>query len=258
MAIDSKALLASLSALPLDETTSATAAAVGAVGSAAAGAVRETMPSAIRPHTLSEQQKRLLLQAFDEREATKTGAFDGPLALSQERLDHLRRQISQNEHQEPEGGIYLKKRLFRTPVMAETDEHKEWREAQEKRRQHAGKLEDQISKIQKSAFNDSALLQALPGLEQAHADKLEQQRLEKLKLATSEYEKAIEQLNDAPFGFQRNQLFRTIKSATDAHPELAERERLRALAVQKAASQHDYEHDDDAAERRRRNRSRER
>ncbi|WP_162988201.1 hypothetical protein [Alcaligenes aquatilis] len=254
MTIDAKALMASLSALPIDETTTAV---VGAVGSAAA--VRETMPSAIRPHTLSEQQKRLLLQAFDEREAARSGSFDGPLSLTKERLDHLKRQISQHGREEPEGGIYLKKRLFRTPIMAETDEHKEWREAQEKRRQHAEKLEGQISKMQKSALSDPDLLRALSGLEQVQADKLEQQRLEKLKSATSEYEKAIEQLNDAPFGFQRNQLFRTIKSATDAHPELAERERLRVLAVQRDATQQgDYEHDDDAVERRRRNRSRER
>lgn len=257
MTIDSKALLASLSALPVDETT---AAVVSAVGSAASGAMRETMPAAIRPHTLSEQQKRLLLDAFDQREAAKSGSFDGPLSLTKERLCHLNRQISQHEHEEPEGGIYLKKRLFRTPILSETEEHKTWREAQERRRQHAGKLEDQINKMQKSALSDPDLLRALPGLEQVQADKLEQQQLEKLKLATSEYENAIEQLIDAPTGFQRNQLLRRIKIATDTHPELAEkeRERMQKMAYEEAVRGSPQHRDDDNEDRRYRSRSRER
>lgn len=258
MAIDSKALLASLSALPVDETT---VAAAGAVGSAAVGAVRETLPDAIRPHTLSEHQKRLLLDAFDQREAAKTGSFEGPLSLAHERLERLNQQISQHQQSEPENGIYLKKRLFRTPILSETDEHKKWRESLEKGREHAQKLESQISKMQKSAFNDPDLLKALPGLTQAHDERQSQQRAAALESAKERYQKAVEQLDSTPAGTSRERLFRTIKIATDEYPELAEKERERRAnrASEEAARRSPQHHEDDydAAEYRR-NRSRER
>lgn len=257
MAIDSKALLASLSALPVDETT---VAAAGAVGSAAVGAVRETMPDSIKPHTLSEQQKRLLLDAFDQREAAKNGSFEGPLARTQEQLERLNQRISQHQQSEPENGIYLKKRLFRTPILSETDEHKAWRESLEKGREHAQKLESQISKMQKSAFNDPDLLKALPGLTQAHDERQSQQRAAALESATEKYQKAVEQLNDAQPGAQRDRLLRTIKIATDEHPELAEQERERRAnrAAEEAARRSPQRHDDDDYQDRRRSRSRER
>lgn len=258
MAIDSKALLASLSALPVDETT---VAAAGAVGSAAVGAVRETMPDSIKPYTLSEQQKRLLLDAFDQREAAKTGSFDGPLARTQEQLERLNQRISQHQQSEPDDGIYLKKRLFRTPILTETDEHKKWRESLEKEREHAQKLENQISKMQKSAFNDPDLLKALPQLIQAHDERQSQQRAAALETATERYQKAVEQLTDAQPGAQRDRLLRTIKFTTDEHPELAEQERERRtkLAAEEAARRSPQRHDDnDDYEDRRRSRSRER
>lgn len=258
MAIDSKALLASLSALPIDETT---VAAAGAVGSAAVGAVRETMPDSIKPHTLSAQQKRLLLDAFDQREAAKTGSFDGPLSRTQEQLERLNHQISQHQQSEPENGIYLKKRLFRTPILSETDEHKKWRESLEKGREHAQKLESQISRMQKSAFNDPDLLKALPGLIQAHDERQSQQRAAALETATERYQKAVEQLDSTPAGTARERLFRTIKIATDEYPELAEQERERRAnrASEEAARRSPQRHDDDNDhEDRRRGRSRER
>lgn len=258
MAIDSKALLASLSALPIDETT---VAAAGSVGSAAVGAVRETMPDSIKPHTLSEQQKRLLLDAFDQREAAKTGSFEGPLSLAHEQLERLNQRISQHQQSEPENGIYLKKRLFRTPILSETDEHKKWRESLEKGREHAQKLESQISKMQKSAFNDPDLLKALPGLTQAHNERQSQQRAAALEAATERYQKAVEQLTDAQPGTQRDRLLRTIKIATDEYPELAEQERERRAnrASEEAARRSPQRHDDnDDYDDRRRSRSRER
>ncbi|USP49522.1 hypothetical protein [Alcaligenes faecalis] len=258
MAIDSKALLASLSALPIDETT---VAAAGAVGSAAAGAVRETMPDSIKPHTLSEQQKRLLLDAFDQREAAKTGSFEGPLSLAHEQLERLNQRISQHQQSEPEGGIYLKKRLFRTPILSETDEHKKWRESLEKGREHAQKLESQISKMQKSAFNDPDLLKALPQLAQASEERQSQQRAAALEWATEQYQKAVEQLDSTPPGTARERLFRTIKIATDEYPELAEQERERRAnrAAEEAARRSPQRHDDnDDYDDRRRSRSRER
>ncbi|MCR4143975.1 hypothetical protein [Alcaligenes faecalis] len=259
MTIDSKALLASLSALPVDETT---VAAAGAVGSAAICAVRETMPNSIKPHTLSEQQKRLLLDAFDQREAAKTGSFDGPLSRTQEQLERLNQRISQHQQSEPEGGIYLKKRLFRTPILSETDEHRKWRESLEKGREHAQKLESQISKMQKSAFNDPDLLRALPQLAQASEERQSQQRAAALESATEQYQKAVEQLDSTPPGTARERLFRTIKIATDEYPELAEQERERRAnrASEEAARRSPQRHDDDNDdyENRRRNRSRER
>lgn len=257
MTIDSKALLASLSALPPDETI----AVASAVGSAAVDAVRETMPDAIRPHTLSEQQKRLLLDAFDQREAAKTGSFEGPLSHTQEQLERLNQRISQHQQSEPENGIYLKKRLFRTPILSETDEHKKWRESLEKGREHAQKLESQISKMQKSAFNDPDLLKALPGLTKEHDERQSQQRAAALESATEKYQKAVEQLDHTPPGTARERLFRTIKIATDEYPELAEQERERRAnrAAEEAARRSPQRHDDnDDYDDRRRNRSRER
>lgn len=180
------------------------------------------------PERLTTRQKGLLARAWDDKEARRTGAFDGPLTLARERQQRLQATLRKQIQSEPWPHEKPRRRFLRDAIMVETEDHAIWREATQTTREKIETLENKINEMINKAIADTALRAALPALEAiADRNEAQQQRAAKEK-AVQLYESAIQLLSTTrPGSYQAQQALATIKQATKSDLGLKMREQQR-------------------------------
>ncbi|MFT0850464.1 hypothetical protein VRY85_06750 [Achromobacter sp. F4_2707] len=182
---------------------------------------------------LTRNQVALLIEEWDNEEATKSGTFDGPHALALERLERLEKELRRHRQEEP---VHRETRTtwLGRRVEVESRAHKFWKTELESRSRIIEEAKNEIKRIEAHVATRNDLIERLPALEAAQAARHQEAAQHAQERAESDYSAALETLRGSKEGWRKEAAARTINRLLETHPHIREQEQSR----RRAAAQH--------------------